>query len=70
MIPDRGPDEGSVWYDVLAFSRPNHLLAKVGYPFVRMKQRRFGRESSAAMQRAVSGSPIAAATTELRHPGR
>jgi len=45
---------GSVWYDILAFSRPNHLLAKIGYPFVRRMQRRFGRESAAAMRRAVN----------------
>ena len=46
-------NEGSVWYDILAFSRPNHLLAKIGYPFVRRMQGRFGRESAAAMRRCV-----------------
>jgi uncharacterized protein (UPF0548 family) len=45
--------EGSVWYDVLAFSRPRHLLARLGYPWVRRVQKRFGRESAAAMCRAV-----------------
>lgn len=45
--------DGSVWYDILAFSRPNHGLAWVGYPVVRHLQRRFGRNSLAAMQRAV-----------------
>lgn len=44
----------SVWYDILAFSRPKHFLAKIGYPMVRLTQKRFGRESSAAMCRAVS----------------
>jgi len=47
-------DKG-VWYDILAFSRPNHLLARLGYPMVRRTQKRFGRESAAAMQRVVSG---------------
>lgn len=46
--------DDSVWYDILAFSRPRHILAKIGYPFVRLTQKRFGRESSAAMQRAVN----------------
>lgn len=46
-------NEGSVWYDIFAFSRPNHLLTKIGYPFVRRMQRRFGRESAAAMRRCV-----------------
>ncbi len=47
-------DEGSVWYDILAFSRPNHFLARVGYPFVRRLQKRFARESAAAMRRCSS----------------
>jgi uncharacterized protein (UPF0548 family) len=46
-------EEGSVWYDILAFSRPRHLLARLGYPWVRRVQKRFGRESAAAMCRAV-----------------
>ena len=29
-------DDDSVWYDILAFSRPRHLLARLGYPFVRL----------------------------------
>jgi len=47
-------DDG-VWYDVLAFSRPRHFLARLGYPMVRRTQMRFGRESAAAMVRAVGG---------------
>ena len=46
--------DNSVWYDIIAFSRPNHFLVRLGYPLVRRTQKRFGRESSAAMQRAVS----------------
>jgi len=45
--------DDSVWYDVLAFSRPRKLLVRLGYPMVRRAQRRFGRESGAAMRRAV-----------------
>src|SRR5947209_12564476 len=48
---DRGDD--AVWYDILAFSRPNHLLTRLGYPVVRRLQRRFGRDSAASMLRAV-----------------
>lgn len=51
---DRSDD--SVWYDVLAFSRPRHLLARLGYPCVRLYQRRFARDSVAAMRRAVARS--------------
>lgn len=42
--------DDSVWYDILAFSRPRHVLARLGYPFVRMTQKRFARSSGAVMQ--------------------
>jgi uncharacterized protein (UPF0548 family) len=44
---------GDVWYDVLAFSRPQWLLARLGYRYMRRLQKRFGRESAASMMRAV-----------------
>ena len=53
-------EDDSVYYDVFAFSRPNHLLAWLGYPFARVLQRRFARDSKEAMKRAVAP----------RHPGR
>lgn len=46
--------DDSVWYDILAFSRPNHLLIRLGYPMVRQAQKRFGRDSAALMLRAVA----------------
>jgi uncharacterized protein (UPF0548 family) len=46
--------EGSVWYDILAFSRPQGVLSRLGYPYVRRVQRRFARESAAAMASAVA----------------
>lgn len=48
---DRAAD--SVWYDILAFSRPNHLLIRLGYPVVRRKQKRFARDSADSMLKAV-----------------
>lgn len=47
-----------VWYDIYAFSRPNHILAKLGYPFCRRLQKRFAQESKRAMARAVSGRSL------------
>lgn len=47
-------DTDGVWYDILAFSRPNHVLTRLGYPLVRRTQKRFGRDSAAAMFRAVN----------------
>jgi uncharacterized protein (UPF0548 family) len=43
----------SVWYDLYAFSQPNHILAKLGYPASRYLQKQFALESKAAMQRAI-----------------
>jgi uncharacterized protein (UPF0548 family) len=46
--------DGSVWYDVYAFSRPRHPLARIGYPAGRMLQKRFARDSKQAMVRATN----------------
>lgn len=48
-------EDGSVWYDILAHSTPNHPLARIGYPYTRLLQKRFARDSMKAMLRAVSG---------------
>ena len=48
---DRG--ENTVWYDILAFSRPNHFLARLAYPMTRWTQKQFGKDSAAAMLKAV-----------------
>jgi uncharacterized protein (UPF0548 family) len=48
---DHGTNE--VHYDILAFSRMKHVLTRLGYPVVRRTQKQFGRESAAAMRRAV-----------------
>lgn len=53
---DRADD--SVWYDILAFSRPAHVLARLGYPLTRRVQKRFARGSAAAVLRAVSSGPV------------
>jgi len=42
-------DDNSVWYDILAFSRPNKLFVKLGLPLARMLQKRFARDSLSAM---------------------
>ena len=44
----------AVIYRIRATSWPRALLASVGLPVVRMLQRRFRRDSAAAMKRAVS----------------
>jgi uncharacterized protein (UPF0548 family) len=54
FVVERDRESGSVHYDVLAFSRPNHPLAWLGYPFARALQRRFARDSKEAMARAAA----------------
>jgi uncharacterized protein (UPF0548 family) len=60
--PERGEErfvvawseaDDSVWYDLLAVSRPAHWLARLGYPYTRWEQARFRRLSAEAMHAAV-----------------
>lgn len=37
--------DDSVWYDILAFSRPQHPLVKLSAPLARKLQKQFARES-------------------------
>jgi uncharacterized protein (UPF0548 family) len=47
-------DDDSVWYDILAFSRPKQLHARVGYPYARLLQKRFVRHSLRVMVTAAN----------------
>jgi uncharacterized protein (UPF0548 family) len=38
-------EDDYVWYDILAFSRPRHPLVKLGFPYARMLQKQFARDS-------------------------
>jgi uncharacterized protein (UPF0548 family) len=51
-------EDDAVWYDILAFSRPQQLLVRLGYPFARRLQKRFARDSVAAMLRAVKSESV------------
>jgi uncharacterized protein (UPF0548 family) len=42
--------DGSVWYDIFAFSRPKHPLVRLGFPITRLLQKRFVRDSLAVMR--------------------
>lgn len=48
--------DDTVWYDIYAFSRPRHPLARLTQPLVRTLQKRFARDSLAAMKTAVNSS--------------
>lgn len=47
--------DDSVWYDLRAFSRPSLLAARLARPMTRALQRRFVRDSQAAMVAAADG---------------
>lgn len=56
FLVDMDAVSGEVSYDLLAFSTPNHLLARLGYPLTRLLQKRFAENSKAAMCRAMQSS--------------
>jgi uncharacterized protein (UPF0548 family) len=45
--------DGTVWYRVLAFSRPRYWLVRLTKPLARRLQRKFVRDSKAAMVLAM-----------------
>ncbi len=50
---ERSRDDGGIWYEMLAFSRLGGL-ARCDAPYARLLQRRFARDSLAAMRRCVA----------------
>jgi uncharacterized protein (UPF0548 family) len=50
-IERRGDD--SVWYDIYAFSHPQHPLVRLGFPIARKLQQRFAKESLARIAKAA-----------------
>ncbi|MGE0606896.1 MAG: DUF1990 family protein, partial [Pirellulales bacterium] len=54
-------DDDSVWYDLRAFSWPNHFVAQCCLPYIRRLQRRFAIDSAQAMALAVAEPANAAA---------
>ncbi len=44
-------ENNQVWYEVLSFSKPAHLLTFVGYPYVKFRQKLFADQSANAVKR-------------------
>lgn len=61
-------EDGAVWYDLRAFSRPRHWAARLGQPVTRALQRRFARQSKAAMAAAVARGTRATGRTAVTAP--
>ena len=49
------PETGDVSYLIRAASKPQAVLAKLGYPLARSLQARFRRDSTRALARAIAG---------------
>ena len=49
---DRETDQ--VWFDILAFSRPRHIMTRIGRRQARAMQKKFGQQSTAAMRAVLS----------------
>lgn len=47
-------DDDSIWYEILAFSRPNQVFTQIAYPYVRRLQKQFAADSMKAIDRVVS----------------
>jgi uncharacterized protein (UPF0548 family) len=50
-------DDDRVWYDILAFSRPRQMLARLGYPLSRSLQKKFANGSKLVMLQSVTETP-------------
>jgi uncharacterized protein (UPF0548 family) len=46
--------DDTVWYDILAFSRPHQFLVRLGFPLARQLQKRFARDSMSTMGSAAN----------------
>jgi uncharacterized protein (UPF0548 family) len=54
FIVSLDPDDGTVWYEIRATSRPQAVMARLGYPVSRLVQARFRADSALALREAIS----------------
>ena len=47
-------EDGSVWYDLRAFSKPRYWPVRIAKPIARRLQAKFVRDSQASMRAAVT----------------
>ncbi|KAL8034772.1 hypothetical protein ABFX02_12G051600 [Erythranthe guttata] len=47
-------EKKDVWYEIVSFSKPANFLSVIGYPYVLLRQKRFARDSTLAMQKYLS----------------
>ncbi|XP_057521674.1 UPF0548 protein At2g17695 [Amaranthus tricolor] len=49
-------ENNEVWYEILSFSKPSHLLSFMGYPYVKLRQKYFAKESADALLKHISSN--------------
>ncbi|KAF9621475.1 hypothetical protein IFM89_021779 [Coptis chinensis] len=47
-------ENNQVWYEILSFSKPAHLLSIIGYPYVQHRQKYFAQQSADALVKYVT----------------
>ncbi|KAL5706345.1 hypothetical protein ACHQM5_024528 [Ranunculus cassubicifolius] len=47
-------ENNQVWYEILSFSKPAHLLSFLGYPYVQLRQKQFAHQSADALVKHIS----------------
>ncbi|KAG8383727.1 hypothetical protein BUALT_Bualt04G0043900 [Buddleja alternifolia] len=49
-------EKNDVWYEIVSFSKPAHILSVIGYPYVVVMQKCFARDSTIAMKKHLSSA--------------
>uniref|UniRef100_A0A0D9Y0H9 DUF1990 domain-containing protein n=1 Tax=Leersia perrieri TaxID=77586 RepID=A0A0D9Y0H9_9ORYZ len=47
-------EDDQVWYEVMSFSKPAHILSSLCYPYAQLRQRHFAHHSGQAVLRHVA----------------
>ncbi|KAM7260389.1 hypothetical protein ACFE04_016130 [Oxalis oulophora] len=47
-------EKEQVWYQILSFSKPDHILSFFGYPYVLLRQKYFAHESTNAVRKYLN----------------
>ncbi|KAF0894241.1 hypothetical protein E2562_037736 [Oryza meyeriana var. granulata] len=47
-------EEDQMWYEVMSFSKPAHILSSLCYPYVQLRQRHFAHQSGQALLKHVA----------------
>lgn len=47
-------ENNKVWYEILSFSKPAHILSFFGYPYVILRQKYFAHHSTNAIKKHLN----------------